>query len=239
MIELKNIHKKFGEKVAIVDASCKFSKGETTVILGHSGSGKTTLIRCVNMLEKADKGQIYYDGTKVTEKNIHTIRLKMAMVFQSFNLFVNMNVLENLTYAPLQMKIMNKDDAEKKAREILASLNIRELESLPSKLSGGQKQRVAIARALMMDPEVILFDEPTSALDPEAVKDIVSIIDDLKKKLTIIVVSHHVTFAKKIADNVIFMDQGHILADQKSEDFFQKPNSVRAKLYLDTVAEFG
>jgi len=239
MIELKHIHRKFGEKIAIVDASCKFNKQETTVILGHSGSGKTTLIRCINLLEKADKGQIFYDGAKVTATNISAIRLKMAMVFQNFNLFINMNVLENLTYAPLKMKIMNKENAERKAKEILASLNIRDLTSLPSKLSGGQKQRVAIARALMMDPEVILFDEPTSALDPEAVKDIVSIIDSLKNRLTIIVVSHHVAFAKKIADNIIFMDQGHLLANQKATEFFRKPDSVRAKLYLDTVAEFG
>jgi len=240
MIVLKNIHKKYDGKVAIHDASCGFEKNKVTVILGPSGSGKTTLIRCINRLEHPDKGTVTFNETKIIEKNIAKIRQKVGMVFQSFNLFPHMSVLQNLTYAPENINKLNKIDLEKKALNLLGSLNIEDKKDfLPGKLSGGQKQRVAICRALMMDPEVMLFDEPTSALDPESVKDIVAILEDLRHKLTIIVVTHHVSFAKRIADQVIFMDQGHILTDQKSSEFFENPKSIRAKMYLDAVGEFG
>ena len=239
MIKITGLHKNFDGKIAIKDASCSFGKHQITVILGPSGSGKTTLIRCINLLEKPDKGEIFLSKEKISEKNISSVRKKVGMVFQSFNLFHHMNVLENLVFAPIHVNKMDRKQAENKAINLLKQLNIEDKKNnLPSKLSGGQKQRVAIARALMMDPEVVMFDEPTSALDPESVKDIARIIEDIKKTHTVIIVTHHITFAKKIADQVIFMDKGMILANQKASEFFEAPQSIRAKLYLETVGEY-
>ncbi len=240
MIELKGVCKKFDGKVALKDASCIFDRKKVTTIIGPSGSGKTTLIRSINLLEKPDKGEIFLDNEKILKTHENKIRKKIGMVFQSFNLFPHMNVLENLVFAPINVNKLNKKTAEDKAMNLLKRLNIDDKkQNLPANLSGGQKQRVAIARALMMDPEIIIFDEPTSALDPESIKDLVRIIEDLKKSLTIIIVTHHVSFAKKIADHVIFMDKGIILADQKADEFFNSPSSVRAQIYLETVGEYS
>ncbi len=240
MIELRNLSKKFEDKVALKDASCIFLRKKVTTIIGPSGSGKTTLIRCINLLEKPSKGEIFLDGNKILESHKNKIRKKIGMVFQSFNLFPHMNVLENLIFAPMNVNKLDKKVAEEKAMNLLKRLNIDDKSAnLPSKLSGGQKQRVAIARSLMMDPEIIIFDEPTSALDPESIKDLVNIIEDLKKTLTIIIVTHHVSFAKKIADQVIFMDKGLILADQTAEEFFKTPSSIRAQIYLETIGEYS
>lgn len=240
MIELKGLCKKFDGKVALKDASCIFDRKKVTTIIGPSGSGKTTLIRCINLLEKPDKGEIFLDNEKILKAHENKIRKKIGMVFQSFNLFPHMNVLENLVFAPINVNKLDKKNAEDKAMNLLKRLNIDDKkENLPANLSGGQKQRVAIARALMMDPEIIIFDEPTSALDPESIKGLVRIIEDLKKSLTIIIVTHHVSFAKKISDHVIFMDKGIILADQKADEFFNSPSSVRAQIYLETVGEYS
>lgn len=239
MITLKEIQKKFGDKIAIHNSSCNFARNKITVILGPSGSGKTTLVRFINGLSQPDHGEVLYDDVKLTKRNSKKYFQKIGMVFQLFNLFPHMTIMENLTYAPLKLGIMNKEQAESKAVELLRKLAILEKRDMrPSMLSGGQKQRAAICRSLMTDPEVIIFDEPTSALDPESIKDIVSIIEELRSKLTIIVVTHHLSFAQKIADIVIFMDQGYILCQQEASSFFKNPQSMRAKIFLDSVGEF-
>jgi polar amino acid transport system ATP-binding protein len=241
MINLRNIHKKFASKIAIHNANCDFAKNQITVILGTSGSGKTTLVRFVNGLDHPDSGEIIYNQEKLTSKNEKSYFKKIGMVFQNFNLFPHMSVMENLIYAPVSTRNLKKNEAELKAGELLKKLGIFDKKDfMPSNLSGGQKQRVAIARTLMTDPEVIIFDEPTSALDPESIKDIVSIIEDLKSgsKITIIVVTHHLSFARKIADKIIFMDQGYILCEQDCAEFFRQPNSMRAKIFLESIGEF-
>jgi polar amino acid transport system ATP-binding protein len=241
MICLKDISKKFLGKIALHDATCDFPKNKITVILGPSGSGKTTLVRFINGLDHPDKGEIFYDNEKLTKKNQNKYFRKVGVVFQSFNLFPHMSVIENLIYAPVKLGNIKKDKAEEKALNLLRKLGILEKRDLmPSNLSGGQKQRVAIARTLMIDPEVIIFDEPTSALDPESIKDVVSIIEDLKAddKITTIVVTHHLSFARKIADKIIFMDQGYVLCQQKASEFFKSPDSIRAKMFLESVGEF-
>jgi ABC-type polar amino acid transport system ATPase subunit len=239
MIEVKNIEKTFGSKKALNTSSCNFNKGEVTVILGPSGSGKTTLIRCLNKLETPDSGEILFESKNINKIKASKLSQKIGMVFQGFNLFSHMSIIENLLYAPSITTKKSKDTLIKKAESLLEKLGILDKKNnFPHNLSGGQKQRVAIARCLMMDPEVIIFDEPTSALDPESIKDIVSIIEELKEKFTIIVVTHHLSFAKKIADKIIFMDKGYILTDQSKEAFFKEPNSIRARIYLESVGEF-
>lgn len=241
MIEILNLEKKFSNKDALSKVSCKFELGKVSVILGPSGSGKTTLIRCLNGLENNDSGEILIDGSSLNTFKKSVLSQKIGMVFQSFNLFHHMNVIENLIFAPSINLSVEKKSLISKAETTLDKLGILDKKYfMPSKLSGGQKQRVAIARCLMMEPEIIIFDEPTSALDPESIKDVVSIIEDLKSEnITIIVVTHHVSFARKIADKIIFMDKGLILADQSKSDFFNEPNSIRAKIYLQSVGEFN
>ena len=208
------------------------------VIIGASGSGKSTLIRCINNLENPTTGSVLIDGKKLTRRNRGKLCFKIGMVFQQFNLFPHMSVLENLTYGPINVIKANKKQSEEKATLLLKQFGILEkIYSYPMDLSGGQKQRVAIVRALMMDPEVMLFDEPTSALDPEVVKDIIEIISQLKNQMTMIVITHHIKFAKIIADRIIFMDQGKVLADQPADEFFEKPNSHRARLFLQNVGD--
>ncbi len=238
MIELENVSKKFDSHYAIKDVNLKFDKRETVVVLGPSGSGKSTLLRCINNLENPSKGSVIIDGTTLTRKNRGKLCFKIGMVFQQFNLFPHMNVLENLIYAPCNVKGTKSKPTETKANELLKQFGIsNKLLSYPSELSGGQKQRVAICRALMMDPELMLFDEPTSALDPEIIKDIIDIINILKNQMTMIVITHHIKFAKIIADRIIFMDNGQVLADEPAEQFFTKSKSHRARLFLDNVGD--
>ena len=196
------------------------------------------MLRCINNLENPTSGNVWIDNKKLTRYSRGKLCFKIGMVFQQFNLFPHMSVLENLTYGPRNVLNLNKIEAEEKAHKLLEKFGILDKsESRPSRLSGGQKQRAAICRALMMDPETILFDEPTSALDPEIVKDIIAIINDLKNMMTMIVITHHIKFAKIIADRIIFMDKGLVLADQPAEEFFTKPKSHRAKLFLANVGD--
>lgn len=240
MIKIENISKKFNGKTVISGASCTFDNKEVTVILGPSGSGKTTLIRCINKLEIPDSGKITLDGKNISGIKNSTLSKKVGIVFQNFNLFEHMSVIENVIFAPSKIMTLSKANLIKKADKLLEKLNILDKkEFMPHNLSGGQKQRVAIARCLMMNPQIIIFDEPTSALDPESVKDIVHIIQELQEQFSIIVVTHHVGFGKKVADRIIFMDRGMILADQNSEEFFKKPKSIRARIYLESVGEFN
>lgn len=238
MIVLENISKEFGGVSAIKDINVTFKEKETTVLIGSSGSGKTTLLRCINNLEEPTGGNVYIDDRKLTKANRGELCFKIGMVFQQFNLFPHMNVLDNLTYGPIHVLKKSKAKAQDKAHDLLKKFSIAEkMHNFPSKLSGGQKQRAAICRALMMDPDTMLFDEPTSALDPEVVKDIIEIIKDLKGQMRMIVITHHIKFAKIIADRIIFMDKGLILADQNAEEFFNKPASHRARLFLSNVMD--
>ena len=238
MIELKDISKKFGSSYAIKDINLAFDKRETVVVIGSSGSGKSTLLRCINNLENPTSGEVLIDAKKLTRRNRGKLCFKIGMVFQQFNLFPHMNVMENLVYGPCKVKNMKPVDAKEKAASLLKQFGIgNKAAASPLRLSGGQKQRVAICRALMMDPELMLFDEPTSALDPEVIKDIIEIINVLKTQMAMIVITHHIKFARIIADRIIFMDNGQILADQPAKEFFAKPDSHRARLFLENVGD--
>lgn len=241
MIKIEQISKKFNDLEVLKQASIQLPKGETIALIGPSGSGKSTLIRCINHLEQPDSGNIFIDNELLSEENNHKITAKIAMVFQHFNLFPHMNVLENLIYSPIKVNGLSRVEAIKKAKKLLDLVCLSSKENAKiNELSGGQKQRIAIARALMMEPEIILFDEPTSALDPETIKDIVDIINNLKQQnISMIIVTHHINFAKKIADRIIFMDQGHILESSSTKDFFTKPKSMRAKLFLENIAKLN
>ena len=238
MIRLEKISKKYDKNYAIKDVSASFNSGETVAIIGSSGSGKSTLLRCINCLEEPTSGNVYINDEKLTAKNRRKLALSIGMVFQNFNLFPHMNVQDNLIYAPLHVLKQNKQAAKTKAEDLLGKFGLlQKLHAFPANLSGGQKQRVAICRALMMEPQIMLFDEPTSALDPEVIKDIIEAISLLKNQMTMIVVTHHLKFAKAIADRIIFMDHGIILADQKASDFFEKPASHRARLFLENIGD--
>lgn len=231
----ENLYKKYGNHVVLNNLNCKIER-EGAVILGPSGAGKSTLLRCINMLDTPSSGTVYYHDTRITQNNVNHIRKKIGMVFQQFNLFLNMSVLENLVYAPILTSNTSKKELEDQAYNILKKFNLHEKAKFPPKgLSGGQKQRVAICRALMTNPEVIMFDEPTSALDVESVKDLINIIRELEKDTTILTVTHHVEFAKAIAKRIIFMDQGMILDNQSKEEFFLNPKSHRARLFLENM----
>ena len=239
MIEIKHLYKKFGELQALDDINLTVNDGDIVCLIGPSGSGKSTLCRCIHGLETSDAGEVYLDGELMDSKNKskHTEqRKKMGFVFQHFNLFNNKTVLDNCTLAQINSGIA-KEDAEKTAREYLAKVGLSEkADSYPSKLSGGQKQRVAIARALCMNPEMMLFDEPTSALDPEMIKEVLDVMIDLGKQgMTMIVVTHEMGFAKKVADRVIFLDSGKIVEENASKSFFDAPKSDRAKDFLSKV----
>jgi polar amino acid transport system ATP-binding protein len=236
MIVLEKISKKYDKNFAIKDISLRFASGETTAIIGSSGSGKSTLLRCINRLEEPTSGQVFINNEKLTSKNRRKLCLKIGMVFQNFNLFPNMNVRDNLIYGPINVFGAKQDEAIVQAEILLEKFNLKQkFLSKPSELSGGQKQRVAICRALMMKPEVMLFDEPTSALDPEVIKDIVDAISLLKHEMTMIIVTHQLRFAKSIADRVVFMDHGLVLDDQGVNEFFDKPKSHRARLFLENI----
>lgn len=233
MINVENLSKNFGNLKVLKNISTTINKGEIISIIGPSGSGKSTFLRCINKLEEPTKGHIYIDGMDLMDKNtdINKIRERVGMVFQHFNLFPNMTVLENLTLSPIMVKKESKEEAEKYASYLLEKVGLSDkANSYPSQLSGGQKQRIAIARALAMKPEVILFDEPTSALDPEMIKEVLDVMRDLAKEgMTMIIVTHEMGFAKNVGNRILFMDNGEIIEDCSPKDFFENPTNERIK----------
>ena len=239
MIAVNHLSKSFGELTVLKDISEHIYPGDKVVIIGPSGSGKSTFLRCLNMLEKPDSGEILFNGEDLTKPrtNLNLHRQKMGMVFQQFNRFPHMTVLENLTCAPLMLGKMNKTEAEAMAMELLGRVGLADRAGeYPNKLSGGQKQRVAIVRALCMDPEVMLFDEPTSALDPEMVGEVLDVMKDLARKgMTMIVVTHEMGFAREVSNRVLFMDEGIIMEDNAPEALFTNPQCERLKSFLSKV----
>lgn len=237
MIEIKKLYKSYGDNEVLKGIDQTVSEAEVLCIVGPSGSGKSTMLRCINLLEVPTSGEVYIDGELVTSQNINEIRTKMGMVFQNFNLFPHMTVLENVTCAPINVKGVSKADAEAKAMELLTRVGLdNKANAYPRSLSGGQQQRVAIARALAMDPEIMLFDEPTSALDPEMVGEVLDVMKDLAKEgLAMIVVTHEMGFAKEVADKVIFMDEGVIVEQGTPEEVLINPSEERTKNFLSKV----
>ncbi len=239
IIELKNVNKWFDKFQALKDVNLEVNQQEKIVICGPSGSGKSTLIRCINRLEEHQEGQIIVDGKEISEntKDIEKIRAEVGMVFQQFNLFPHLSILDNCTLAPIWVKKMPKKQAEEIAMENLKRVQIADqAKKFPGQLSGGQQQRCALARALCMKPKIMLFDEPTSALDPEMIKEVLDAMVDLAKAgMTMIVVTHEMGFAKEVADNMIFMDEGKIIEKAKTKDFFNNPKSDRTKLFLSQI----
>jgi len=237
MIEIKKLYKSYGDNEVLKGIDQTVSEAEVLCIVGPSGSGKSTMLRCINLLEVPTSGEVYIDGELVTSQNINEIRTKMGMVFQNFNLFPHMTVLENVTCAPINVKGVSKTDAEAKAMELLTRVGLdNKANAYPRSLSGGQQQRVAIARALAMDPEIMLFDEPTSALDPEMVGEVLDVMKDLAKEgLAMIVVTHEMGFAKEVADKVIFMDEGVIVEQGTPEEVLVNPSEERTKNFLSKV----
>ena len=239
IIELKNVNKWFDKFRALKDINLEVNQQEKIVICGPSGSGKSTLIRCINRLEEHQDGQIIVDGHEISEntKDLEKIRAEVGMVFQQFNLFPHLSILDNCTLAPIWVKKMPKKDAEELAMKNLERVQIADqAKKFPGQLSGGQQQRSALARALCMEPKIMLFDEPTSALDPEMIKEVLDAMVDLAKAgMTMIVVTHEMGFAKEVADNMIFMDEGKIVEKAKTKDFFDNPKSDRTKLFLSQI----
>lgn len=238
MLEVKKLKKKFGSNVVLNDISFNVSKGDIISIVGPSGSGKSTLLRCLNLIEKPSSGDIIFEGISLIGKktDLSLLRQKMGMVFQQFNLFPHLTVIDNITLAPVKLKLMNEVTARKKALELLNTINLKDkAEHYSNELSGGQKQRVAIIRTLIMEPDIILFDEPTSALDPEMIGEVL----DLIKKVadtgkTMVIVSHEMNFVKKVSNRVLFIDGGKVIFDGKTKDFFSSEN-IRIKEFLDKI----
>ena len=239
IIELKNVNKWFDKFQVLKEINLEVKAKEKIVVCGPSGSGKSTLIRCINRLEEHQEGSIIVDGNEISEntKNIESIRAEVGMVFQQFNLFPHLSVLDNCSLAPIWVKKLPKKQAEELAMENLKRVQIEDQAiKFPNQLSGGQQQRAAIARALCMEPKIMLFDEPTSALDPEMIKEVLDVMVDLAKGgMTMIVVTHEMGFAKEVADNMIFMDEGRIVEKAKTNDFFENPKSDRTKLFLSQI----
>ena len=239
MIEFRDVYKNFGKLEVLKGINLKIEKGEVVTLIGPSGSGKSTILRCMNLLEKPTSGQVFINGTDITapKTDIQQIRKNIGMVFQHFNLFPHMTVMENMTYAPIRVNKMSKEDAEAKAMDLLKLVGLTEkAQTYPGKLSGGQKQRIAIARALAMEPEILLFDEPTSALDPEMVKEVLEVIKNLAHTgITMTLVTHEMGFAREVADRICFIDDGQILEDEPPMEFFSNPRTDRAKAFLEKV----
>jgi len=239
IIKIEGMNKWFGDFQVLKDIDLEVEKNKKIVVCGPSGSGKSTLIRCINRLEEHQKGTIIVDGTELTEntKNIEAIRAEVGMVFQQFNLFPHLSILDNCTLAPIWVKKMPKKEAEKLAMKQLEQVQIADqAQKFPGQLSGGQQQRCAIARALCMEPKIMLFDEPTSALDPEMIKEVLDAMVNLAKAgMTMIVVTHEMGFAKEVADEVIFMDEGMIVEKADTKEFFANPKSDRTKLFLSQI----
>lgn len=234
---IKNLKKHFGKNKVLNGIDFELKEGERVVVLGPSGSGKSTFLRCINHLEVPTSGEIIFDGVPVTEKNIRKIRRNIGMVFQHFNLINNLTVMENLTLAPLKLKIMKRDAAEKRAHELLRHIGLsNKANAYPASLSGGQKQRIAIIRAMMLSPEVLLFDEPTSALDPESIGDVLELIRELADRgMTIMIVTHEMSFAREIATRIVFVDKGKIIEEGAPDEFFNHPKTPRVKEFLKKV----
>jgi general L-amino acid transport system ATP-binding protein len=239
IIELKNVNKWFDKFQVLKEINLEVKPKEKIVVCGPSGSGKSTLIRCINRLEEHQDGSIVVDGIEISEntKNIENIRAEVGMVFQQFNLFPHLSILDNCSLAPMWVKKLTKKQAEELAMDNLKRVQIEDQAAkFPGQLSGGQQQRAAIARALCMEPKIMLFDEPTSALDPEMIKEVLDVMVDLAKGgMTMIVVTHEMGFAKEVADNMIFMDEGRIVERAKTKDFFENPKSDRTKLFLSQI----
>ncbi|EFQ58012.1 amino acid ABC transporter ATP-binding protein [Streptococcus downei] len=239
LISIKNLHKYFGKNEVLNGIDLDIEKGEVVVIIGPSGSGKSTFLRTMNLLEVPTKGTVSFEGVDITDKknDVFKMREKMGMVFQQFNLFPNMNVLENITLAPTKVKGQSKSHAEEKAYELLEKVGLKDkAKANPTSLSGGQQQRIAIARGLAMDPDVLLFDEPTSALDPEMVGEVLAVIQDLAKSgMTMVIVTHEMGFAKEVADRVIFMDGGVIVEEGSPQEVFDHTKEDRTKDFLGKV----
>lgn len=239
MIEVKNLCKTFGKNEVLKNIDYKISKGEKIVIVGPSGSGKSTFLRCLNLLETPTSGEIRFEDTVITDKKIKidTVRQKMGMVFQQFNLFNNKNIIDNITLAPVTLKLQTKEEAEKNAMALLERIGLADkAKAFPSQLSGGQKQRVAIVRALAMNPDVMLFDEPTSALDPEMVGEVLQVMTELAESgMTMIVVTHEMGFAREVGTKILFMDEGKILEEAPPAEFFGNPKHPRLKDFLSKV----
>ena len=240
MIEVKNLVKRFDDGFVVLNGiSEKIEKGEKIVIIGPSGSGKSTFLRCLNLLESATSGEILFEGKNILDKktDINGIRQKMGMVFQHFNLFPHLTVLQNITLAPVMLKKMTKDEADKKARELLDRIGLLDkADAYPSSLSGGQKQRIAIVRSLAMNPDVILFDEPTSALDPEMVGEVLNLMKELASEgMTMICVTHEMGFAREVATRVLFMDGGKIAEQGTPDEIFENPKSERLQQFLNAI----
>lgn len=238
MIVMQNIIKNFGDIHVLKNVNLKVNKGEKLVVIGPSGSGKSTLIRCMNYLEEPNSGKVIVDGYDLdSKKDLAKVRQSTAIVFQQFNLYPHMTILENLTLAPIKLQNISKKDAEKSGLKYLEKVGLLEkADSYPSQLSGGQQQRVAIARALNMHPKIMLFDEPTSALDPEMIQEVLDVLISLSKKnITMVVVSHEMGFAKQVADRIIFMDNGQIIEEAPPKDFFSNPKNERTKSFLSKI----
>ena len=238
-ISVKNLKKCYGDLEVLKDISTDVTKGEVVCVIGPSGSGKSTFLRCLNRLETVTAGSIVVDGNNITDKhiNINKVRENIGMVFQHFNLFNNLNILDNLTLAPVQLKKCSKAEAEERAKKMLAKVGLEDkASSYPSQLSGGQKQRVAIARALCMEPDIMLFDEPTSALDPEMVGEVLQVMKDLAADgMTMVIVTHEMGFAREVADRVIFMDGGYIIEEGTPSEVLLNPKEARTIDFLNKV----
>lgn len=239
MIKVCNLKKSFGDNHVLKGIDYEIKQGEKIVVIGPSGSGKSTFLRCLNLLETPTDGDVYFDGECITDKkcDINKVRQHMGMVFQHFNLFNNKTILENITLAPVNLKIMSKEESNKKAIELLKRVGLEDkADAYPSQLSGGQKQRAAIVRSLAMNPKVMLFDEPTSALDPEMVGEVLQVMKDLAEEgMTMVVVTHEMGFAREVADKVLFMDGGYIVEEAPPKDLFENPQDARLQQFLKAV----
>ncbi|WP_418998796.1 amino acid ABC transporter ATP-binding protein [Agathobaculum sp.] len=239
MIDVKNLHKSFGNHEVLKGVNEHIEKGEKVVVIGPSGSGKSTFLRCLNLLEEPTGGEIIFEGQNITAKDtdINLVRRRMGMVFQQFNLFPHLTVRENIKLAPVKLKVMTDEEADKRALELLARVGLPDkADSYPAQLSGGQQQRIAIARALAMNPDVMLFDEPTSALDPEMVGEVLEIMKELADDgMTMVVVTHEMGFARAVATRVLFMDGGNIVEQNEPKEFFANPQHPRLKDFLSKV----
>ena len=243
MIDVQNLHKSFGNHEVLKGVNEHIEKGEKVVVIGPSGSGKSTFLRCLNLLEEPTGGEIIFEGQNITAKDtdINLVRRRMGMVFQQFNLFPHLTVRENIKLAPVKLKVMTDEEADKRALELLARVGLPDkADSYPAQLSGGQQQRIAIARALAMNPDVMLFDEPTSALDPEMVGEVLEIMKELADDgMTMVVVTHEMGFAREVATRVLFMDGGNIVEQNEPNEFFANPQHPRLKDFLSKVLYGG
>ena len=239
MIKVENLHKHFGKLEVLKGIDYEINEKEVVCVIGPSGSGKSTFLRCLNLLEEVTDGAVYIDGVRINDPktNINDIRTEVGMVFQQFNLFPHMTVIDNITMAPMQIRKLKKADAEKLALDLLDKVGLRaKADNFPQQLSGGQQQRVAIARALAMKPKIMLFDEPTSALDPEMVNEVLDVMKDLAKEgMTMVVVTHEMGFAREVGDRVLFMDGGYIVEEGHPDDVFGNPQNERTKAFLGKV----